>query len=133
MTELAKDGCEPCRKGAPQVTDEEAEALHREVPAWNILERAGEKRLERVFTFPDFAGAQFLGKALLLMVLKVVTLGVLAVAGFAAWWGVRMLGGSMAAAIGAAAGVMFIPCIPLTWLVGRTFARFDLTRDAPAP
>ena len=57
MTELAKDGCEPCRKGAPQVTDEEAEALHREVPAWSILEREGEKRLERVFTFPDFAAA----------------------------------------------------------------------------
>jgi hypothetical protein len=78
------------------------------------------------------AGAQFLGKALLLMVLKVVTLGVLAVAGFAAWWGVQMLTGSMTAAIAAAALVMFIPCIPLTWLVGRTFARFDLTRDAPA-
>jgi 4a-hydroxytetrahydrobiopterin dehydratase len=57
MTELAKDGCEPCRKGAPTVTDEEAEALHREVPAWSILERDGEKRLERVFTFPDFAAA----------------------------------------------------------------------------
>ena len=57
MTELAKDGCEPCQKGAPTVTDEEAEALHREVPAWSILERDGEKRLERVFTFPDFAAA----------------------------------------------------------------------------
>jgi len=79
------------------------------------------------------AGAQFLGKALLLMVLKVLTLGVLAVAGFAAWWGVEMLTGSMTASIGAAALVMFIPCVPLTWLVGRTFARFDLTRDAPAP
>jgi hypothetical protein len=79
------------------------------------------------------AGAQFLGKALLLMVLKVLTLGVLAAAGFAAWWGVRMLTGSQAAAIGAAAAAMFIPSIPLTWLVGRTFARFDLTRDAPAP
>jgi hypothetical protein len=79
------------------------------------------------------AGAQFLGKALLLMVLKVLTLGLLAGAGFAAWWGVRMLTTSQATAIVAAAGVMFIPCIPLTWLVGRTFARFDLTRDAPAP
>lgn len=79
------------------------------------------------------AGAQFLGKALLLMVLKVLTLGLLAGAGFAAWWGVRMLTASQAAAIVAAAGVMFIPCIPLTWLVGRAFGRFDLTRDAPAP
>lgn len=79
------------------------------------------------------AGAQFLGKALLLMVLKMVTLAVLAAVGFAAWWGVRMLGGPMALAVGAAAVVMFIPCIPLTWLVGRVFARFDLTTDAPAP
>jgi hypothetical protein len=78
------------------------------------------------------AGAQFLGKALLLMVLKMVTLAVLAAFGFAAWWGVRMLGGPMALAVGAAAVVMFIPCIPLTWLVGRVFARFDLTADAPA-
>lgn len=78
------------------------------------------------------AGAQFLGKALLLMILKVVTLAVLAAVGFAAWWGVRMLGGPMALAVAAAAGVMCIPCIPLTWLVGRVFARFDLTRDAPA-
>jgi hypothetical protein len=79
------------------------------------------------------AGAQFLGKALLLMVLKVLTLGVLAAAGFAAWWGVGMLTRSLPAAIGAAGVVMLIPCIPLTWLVGRTFARFDLTADAPAP
>lgn len=79
------------------------------------------------------AGAQFLGKALLLMVLKVVTLGVLAAAGFAAWWGMAMLTGSPAAAVGAAALAMLVPCIPLTWLVGRTFARFDLTADAPAP
>jgi hypothetical protein len=79
------------------------------------------------------AGAQFLGKALLLMVLKVLTLGLLAVAGFAAWWAVTMLTGWPAAGVVVAAVVMFVPCIPLTWLVGHTFARFDLTRDAPAP
>jgi hypothetical protein len=79
------------------------------------------------------AGSQFLGKALLLMVLKVLTLGVLAVAGFAAWWGVIALTASAPAAIAAAGLTMFIPAVPLTWLVGRTFARFDLTRDAPAP
>jgi 4a-hydroxytetrahydrobiopterin dehydratase len=57
MTELAKDGCEPCRKGAPKVTDDEANALLREVPEWRIEERDGEKRLERVFSFPDFVSA----------------------------------------------------------------------------
>jgi hypothetical protein len=46
---------------------------------------------------------------------------------------VTMLTGSLAIAVVVAALVMFVPCIPLTWLVGRTFARFDLTRDAPAP
>ena len=57
MSELAKAGCEPCQKGAPQVTDAEAEELRREVPEWRIEERDGEKRLERGFTFPDFAAA----------------------------------------------------------------------------
>lgn len=57
MTELAKGHCEPCRKGAPKVGDAEAEALRREIPEWAILERDGEKRLERVFSFPDFAAA----------------------------------------------------------------------------
>jgi 4a-hydroxytetrahydrobiopterin dehydratase len=57
MTELAKGHCEPCRAGAPQVTDAEAAELSREVPEWSIREVDGEKRLERVFTFPDFAAA----------------------------------------------------------------------------
>ena len=57
MAELAKGKCEPCSKGAPRVTDAEADALLREVPAWEIIERDGEKQLSRVFTFPDFAQA----------------------------------------------------------------------------
>ena len=57
MTELAKGQFEPCRKGAPQVTNAEAGELLREVPEWRIEEREGEKRLERVFGFPDFAAA----------------------------------------------------------------------------
>jgi hypothetical protein len=78
------------------------------------------------------AGSQFLGKALLLIVLKALTLGVLFVLGAGAGWGVRLLTGSAAAAVAAAAVAMVIPSIPLTWLVGRSFARFDLTRDQPA-
>jgi 4a-hydroxytetrahydrobiopterin dehydratase len=58
MTEtLAKGVCEPCRKGAPQVTAEEMEALRPQVPAWDVVERDGEARLERVFEFKDFAEA----------------------------------------------------------------------------
>jgi 4a-hydroxytetrahydrobiopterin dehydratase len=58
MTEtLAKGVCEPCRKGAPKVTAEEIEALKPQVPAWDVVERDGEARLERVFEFKDFAEA----------------------------------------------------------------------------
>jgi 4a-hydroxytetrahydrobiopterin dehydratase len=54
---LAKAVCEPCRKGAPTVTAEEMETLRPQVPAWNVVERDPEPRLERVFEFEDFAGA----------------------------------------------------------------------------
>ncbi len=58
MTEtLAKGVCEPCRAGAPTVTAEEMEALRPQVPAWDVVERDGVPRLERVFAFKDFAQA----------------------------------------------------------------------------
>ena len=57
MTELAKEKCEACRKGAPTVTAEEMEALKPQVPEWTIVEREGIPRLERVFEFPDFVQA----------------------------------------------------------------------------
>lgn len=79
------------------------------------------------------AGAQFLGKALLLMVMKLLALTVLAAAGFGTWWAMRMVTSSNPIALAAAALAMAVPCLPLTWLVGRTFARFDLTRAAAAP
>jgi ABC-2 type transport system permease protein len=79
------------------------------------------------------AGAQFLGKALLLMLMKLVTLGVVGFLGFAAWYGLRLLGAPSLLTVAAAALAMFIPCLPLTWWVGRTFARFDLTRAASTP
>lgn len=57
MANLAQGRCEPCRKGAPKVTDAEAAELLRQVPEWTVVEHDGEKRLERSFSFPDFAGA----------------------------------------------------------------------------
>ncbi|HYH82588.1 MAG TPA: 4a-hydroxytetrahydrobiopterin dehydratase [Longimicrobium sp.] len=57
MSDLAGGRCEPCRKGAPQVTSAEADELLREVPEWSIRNVDGEDRLERVFAFPDFAAA----------------------------------------------------------------------------
>ena len=56
-TDLAKRGCEPCRAGAPTVTPEEMQELRPQVPEWSVVERDSIPRLERVFTFPDFAQA----------------------------------------------------------------------------
>lgn len=57
MTALTQMQCEACRKGAPTVTDEEIAEFQPQVPKWEIVERDGVKRLERVFRFPNFAGA----------------------------------------------------------------------------
>lgn len=57
MIELAKMTCEACRRGAPTVTESERAELLPQVPEWEVVTRDGEDRLERVFTFPDFATA----------------------------------------------------------------------------
>ncbi len=49
--------CEACRRGAPTVTDAEITEYHPQVPEWQLVERDGTKRLERVFKFPNFADA----------------------------------------------------------------------------
>ncbi len=54
---LATERCVACGAGAPRVTDDEARALIREISAWHVVERDGVRRLERVFSFPDFASA----------------------------------------------------------------------------
>jgi 4a-hydroxytetrahydrobiopterin dehydratase len=46
-----------CRPGAPLVTPAELRELAAAVPGWGIVERDGIARLERVFTFADFAAA----------------------------------------------------------------------------
>jgi hypothetical protein len=77
------------------------------------------------------AGPQFMGKALLVMILKMVTLVVLALIGGAAWLGVRWLLDAPALGIALAAAVMTLPCVALTLLVARCFQRFDLSREVP--
>ena len=57
MGELEQMKCEACRRGAPQVTVEEARTLHTQIPDWTLVEREGIQRLERAFAFPDFATA----------------------------------------------------------------------------
>jgi len=54
---LVENRCEACRVGAPQVTKQEIAELAPEIPAWSIVDRNGIKRLERSFSFPDFAQA----------------------------------------------------------------------------
>ncbi len=57
MTRLVEFKCVPCRGDEPTVTEEEVAELHPQVPEWQIMERDGIKRLERVFKFKNFAEA----------------------------------------------------------------------------
>jgi len=57
MDTLTQMKCVACRKGEPTVTDAEIAELHPQVPEWQIMERDGIKRLERVFKFENFAQA----------------------------------------------------------------------------
>ena len=57
MATLTSLKCIPCRAGTPQATDEEISRLHAEIPDWQLVERDGIKRLERVFRFKDFSEA----------------------------------------------------------------------------
>ncbi|MDR5682656.1 MAG: 4a-hydroxytetrahydrobiopterin dehydratase [Armatimonadota bacterium] len=49
--------CSACRGGEPTLTDDEIAQLHPQVPDWQVVERDGIRRLERVFRFKDFAEA----------------------------------------------------------------------------
>ncbi|MGH7393642.1 MAG: 4a-hydroxytetrahydrobiopterin dehydratase [Candidatus Rokuibacteriota bacterium] len=54
---LAAERCVACRPGSPPATDAEVREALRALPGWRVVEREGVRRLERVFTFPDFAAA----------------------------------------------------------------------------
>jgi 4a-hydroxytetrahydrobiopterin dehydratase len=57
MGTLSAERCVACRRDSPRVTQTEIAELTREVPGWQLLEREGIARLERVFHFPSFADA----------------------------------------------------------------------------
>jgi 4a-hydroxytetrahydrobiopterin dehydratase len=57
MTDLSSMSCEACRRGAPTVTDVERAELLPQIPEWQVTTVEGEDRLERVFSFADFAAA----------------------------------------------------------------------------
>jgi 4a-hydroxytetrahydrobiopterin dehydratase len=57
MSALHELTCVPCRGGEPTLTDAEIAELAPQTPEWLIIQRDGERRLERVFRFQDFASA----------------------------------------------------------------------------
>ena len=57
MGGLTGEKCAPCHGGAPQATKAEIAQWKPQVPDWELVEREGVRRLERVFTFRDFADA----------------------------------------------------------------------------
>ena len=57
MNNLATGKCAACRAGEPTLTDAEIEDLLLHVNGWQVKEVNGEKRLEKVFKFKNFAQA----------------------------------------------------------------------------
>jgi 4a-hydroxytetrahydrobiopterin dehydratase len=57
MQELSEMACVPCRAGVPPLSEIEIQELRPLLPAWELVEREGVQRLERVFPFKDFAQA----------------------------------------------------------------------------
>jgi 4a-hydroxytetrahydrobiopterin dehydratase len=54
---LKREKCEACRVGAPLATAEEIAHMIPQIPDWEIVQREGIARLEKVFHFNDFAEA----------------------------------------------------------------------------
>jgi 4a-hydroxytetrahydrobiopterin dehydratase len=57
MSELTGEKCVACRRGAPTVTEAEIAELKPQIPDWKLLTRDEIPRLERIFSFQDFAEA----------------------------------------------------------------------------
>jgi 4a-hydroxytetrahydrobiopterin dehydratase len=57
MSTPSAERCVASRRDSPRVTKAEIAELGREVSGWQLLERDGIARLERVFHFPSFADA----------------------------------------------------------------------------
>ena len=57
MAILVQERCIACRRDSPRVTEEEIAELKPQIPEWDMVERDGIPRLERVYRFPDFSHA----------------------------------------------------------------------------
>lgn len=57
MSGLTTEKCVACRGDAPPATEAEIAQWKPQVPDWQLVERDGIRRLERMFHFPSFAEA----------------------------------------------------------------------------
>lgn len=57
MSALCTEKCEACRADAPQVTDQERQALLPQLPDWMLVEEDGIEKLQRHFAFSNFVDA----------------------------------------------------------------------------
>ncbi|PRY71867.1 4a-hydroxytetrahydrobiopterin dehydratase [Halomonas ventosae] len=57
MSQLSEQQCEACSWDASHVTEAEIEQYKAEIPEWQIIERDGIMKLERVYTFRNFKQA----------------------------------------------------------------------------
>lgn len=57
MEDLKSLRCVPCRGGDPRLTEAEIAGYRTQAPDWEVVEREGIQRLERVFRFKNFAEA----------------------------------------------------------------------------
>ncbi len=56
-TDLAQKKCVSCRSDEPPMAEAQVYQYMPQIPDWKVVEIDGEKRLQRVFTFKDFAQA----------------------------------------------------------------------------
>ena len=57
MSSLAGKSCSACRKGTPPATADQVAAWLPQLPDWQLIEIDGVQRLQKVFTFKNFAQA----------------------------------------------------------------------------
>jgi len=57
MDSLIEMQCEACREDQPRLTGAEITLLRRQVPEWQIVEVGDVPRLQRAYSFRDFAQA----------------------------------------------------------------------------
>lgn len=55
MKNLWQMKCVPCREEVPILTENEIAEFLPQVPEWKVVEHEGIKRLERIYSFDDFA------------------------------------------------------------------------------